>query len=140
MGRAHGLDGSFHVVNPERGVLAVGLSTSLGTVVRCDGTEDRPIVRIEGVESREAAEALRGEPILAELELEEGEYWAQDLVGLAVADGDRQVGVVDRVRAYPSCEVLEVGDLLIPLISDAVRDIDLQAGRIDVDLGFLGAR
>lgn len=139
MGRPHGLDGSFHAINAEPGVLAVGVETSLGVIARCAGTQDRPIVRIEGVETREAAEALRGQAILAELDLGEDEYWAEDLVGLAVVDGDRAVGTVARVRAYPSCEVLEVGDLLIPLIDDAVREVDVEGGRIDVDLGFLGA-
>ena len=85
---------------------------------------------------------LAGEPLWvqrAELPpLEEDEFYADDLVGLRVVDGERAVGVVERVRELPSCEVLEVGELLIPLIDDAVRDIDLEAGTIDVDLEFLG--
>jgi 16S rRNA processing protein RimM len=124
------------------------------SVIRVAGTSDRPVIRLRAVTSRDAALALRGEALLVEratLPLEADEYWADDLVGLAVVDGEREVGVVDRVRALPSCEVLEVtsaGDpnlrgskdetLLIPLVSDAVRDVDLAAGRIDVDLGFLG--
>jgi 16S rRNA processing protein RimM len=111
-------------------------------VLRRSGTAAKPILHVAGVETREAALALRGEPLLvdrAQLPLEEGEYWADDLVGLTVVDGDREVGVVERVRELPSCEVLEVGELLIPLVSDAVRDVDLAAGRIDVDLEFLGA-
>ena len=59
-----------------------------------------------------------------------------------MVDGEREVGTVARLLAYPSCEVLEVRagerDLLIPLISDAVRDVDVEARRIDVDLSFLG--
>jgi hypothetical protein len=31
-----------------------------------------------------------------------------------------------------------VGELLVPLVGDAVRDVDLAAGRVDVDLAFLG--
>ena len=46
--------------------------------------------------------------------------------------------MVARMVALPSCEALEVGDLLIPLVRDAVRSVDLEARRIDVDLGFLG--
>jgi ribosomal 30S subunit maturation factor RimM len=43
----------------------------------------------------------------------------------------------------PSCEALEVardggGDLLVPMVSDAVRAVDVGARRIDVDLAFLG--
>jgi 16S rRNA processing protein RimM len=125
------------------GILAIGLQTSVGEVERLEGTSAKPLVRLKGVTTRAAAEALRGEPILVSRDvvgLEEGEYWAEDLVGLAVVDGEREVGVVERVRALPSCEVLVVGELLIPLIDDAVRDIDVAGGRIDVDLGFLDAR
>jgi 16S rRNA processing protein RimM len=40
--------------------------------------------------------------------------------------------------ALPSCEALEVGDLLIPMVRDAIRSIDVDARRIDVDMRFLG--
>jgi 16S rRNA processing protein RimM len=46
--------------------------------------------------------------------------------------------------SLPSCEVLEVtredgdGDLLVPLVGDAVRDVDVDARTIDIDLQFLG--
>jgi len=113
------------------------------TVVRRSGTDAKPLLRLEGVDTRAAAEALRGEPILVSREyaapLAEDEWWADDLVGLRVTDGDREVGVVERVVSLPSCEVLEVGELLIPLVGDAVRDVDLAAGRVDVDLAFLDA-
>ena len=52
--------------------------------------------------------------------------------------GDVEVGVVERMIALPSCEALEVGDLLIPMVRDAIRSIDLEARRIDVDMGFVG--
>jgi 16S rRNA processing protein RimM len=131
------------VTRPEPDVLAVGLETSLGVVTRVAGTAAKPILALRGVATREQAEALRGQPLAIAREgipLEADEYWADDLVGLRVVDGDREVGVVARVRALPSCEVLEVGDLLIPLISDAVRDVDLDAGVVDVSLEFLDAR
>jgi 16S rRNA processing protein RimM len=113
-------------------------------VVRRAGTDDRPILRLAGHSSREAAEALRGEPLLVPVEeapaLEEGEFWAHDLVGCAVVDGSRSVGVVSRMVALPSCEALEVGDLLIPLVRDAIRSVDLRARVIDVDMGFVDGR
>ena len=55
-----------------------------------------------------------------------------------VVDGAQEVGVVVRMIALPSCEALEVGDRLIPMVRDAIRSIDLQARRIDVDMGFVG--
>ena len=41
-------------------------------------------------------------------ELGPDEWWAEDLEGCAVHDGDREVGTVRRLLALPSCEVLEV--------------------------------
>ena len=111
-------------------------------VVRRSGTAAKPILRLDAFSSRTEIEAVRGEPLWVEREalppLEEDEFWADDLVGLRVVDGDREIGVVERVRELPSCEVLEVGELLIPLIDDAVRAVDLEAGVVDVDMEFLG--
>jgi 16S rRNA processing protein RimM len=45
---------------------------------------------------------------------------------------------VGRMVALPSCEALEVGELLIPMVRDAIRSIDVEARRIDVDMGFVG--
>jgi 16S rRNA processing protein RimM len=75
--------------------------------------------------------------------LEEGEYWAHELEGCAVWDGGRRLGEVRRMLPLPSCEVLEVerdcgGELLVPMVRDAIRSVDVAARRIDVDLAFLG--
>ena len=48
------------------------------------------------------------------------------------------------MRELPSVEVLEVvredgSELLVPMVGDAIRSIDVAARRIDVDLGFLDA-
>jgi len=61
-----------------------------------------------------------------------------------VTDGERAVGTVREMRELPSVEVLEVireggEELLVPMVADAVRSIDVAARRVDVDLGFLGA-
>ena len=100
-------------------------------VTRRAGTDVKPILRLEGCSRREDAEALRGEALMVPVDeappLEEGEYWARDLVGCRVVDGDREVGVVARMVALPSCEALEVGDLLIPLVRDAIRSVDVEA-------------
>jgi ribosomal 30S subunit maturation factor RimM len=45
---------------------------------------------------------------------------------------------VSELRALPSCEVLEVGDLLVPMVGDAVIAVDVAARRIVVDAAFLG--
>jgi 16S rRNA processing protein RimM len=116
-------------------VVVGGLSRS---IVRRAGTAERPILRLEGCSTRADAEALRGLDLLVPDVLEEDEYWARDLVGCTVVDGDRVVGVVTRMIALPSCEALEVGPHLIPMVRDAIRSIQLGEARIDVDMGFVG--
>ena len=59
-----------------------------------------------------------------------------------MVDRQRPVGVVRRLVALPSCEALEVErpdgpQLLVPLVADAVRDVDVEGRRIDVSLGFV---
>ena len=153
VGRPHGLDGSFHVTRPRGSLLALGATVRLGDaeaeIVRRAGTDDRPILRLGGHGSREAAEALRGTELFVHRDeappLEEDEWYAEDLEGCRVVDGDEFVGHVRRLVALPSCEALDVGrvddgELLVPLVRDAVRSIDTEAGVVDVDLGFLGER
>jgi 16S rRNA processing protein RimM len=128
------------VVQP--GPLKAGATVVVGgrsfAIERLAGTSARPIVRLAGCSSRSDAEALRGAELRVEDSLAEGEFWARDLVGCAVVDGERSVGVVSRMVALPSCEALEVGDLLIPMVRDAIRSIDVEARRIDVDMDFVG--
>jgi 16S rRNA processing protein RimM len=151
VGKPHGLDGSFHVLQPRPGALALGAALTVSgrtaEVTRLAGTDDRPIVRLDLAGDREAAAALRGADLVMARDavgpLEEDEFWAEELEGCAVVDGDRPVGVVRRLLGLPSCDVLEVereggGDLLVPLVRDAVRAIDVEARTIDVDLAFLG--
>ncbi len=154
VGRPHGLDGSFHVVRATPELLEVGMHVRVGerdlAIERRAGTASRVIVRVEGCADRGGAEALRGSELLVPRErapeLEADEWWAEDLVGCTVRDGERKVGTVRQLVALPSCEVLEVqregaaeGEaLLVPLVGDAVREVDVERRSIDIDLAFLG--
>ena len=151
VGSPHGLDGSFRVAEAVPTLLVLGERVMVGgtqrLIERRGGHSSRLILRVDGCCDRDAAQALRGLELLVPRAvapaLEDDEWWAEDLEGLAVRDGERQVGTVRRLLALPSCEVLEVdrgdvGDLLIPLVSDAVRSVNLDERIIDVDLEFLG--
>jgi len=147
VGRPHGLDGSFHVTRPRGMLLTLGCALRIGDdvfeIVRRAGTDDRPILRLRGVDDRAGVETLRGEDLFVERAaappLPAGEYWAEDLEGCIVVTADgRELGAVARLRPLPSCEALEVGDLLVPMVGDAVLSVDIDARRIVVDPGFLG--
>ncbi|HEV3319673.1 MAG TPA: ribosome maturation factor RimM [Solirubrobacteraceae bacterium] len=150
VGRAHGLDGSFYVTGARPRLLRLGADVTIAgrtvAIVRRAGTDRRPIVRVHGVEERAGAEALRGEELtVAAVDappLGEGEWWAHELEGCAVHDGERRVGTVTRMIELPSCEALEVaredgGSLLVPMVKDAIRRVDVAARRIDVNMGFV---
>lgn len=154
VGSPHGLDGSFHVVEPRPQLLTLGDTLTVEgrelRITRRAGTDQRVILRLEGYEDRDAARALGGQELLRPRaqapELEEDEWWAEDLEGCTVHDGGETVGTVRRLLALPSCEVLEVqrpegqGDLLVPLVSDAVRAVDVERREVEIDLQFLGER
>jgi 16S rRNA processing protein RimM len=151
VGRPHGLDGSFYVTGARPALLDVGATVLVAgralEILARKGTDDRPILRLAGADDRAAADALRGQDLLVERaaapELEQDEYWAEDLVGCTVAGGGRELGVVRRLAELPSCEVLEVarpdgGELLVPLVRDAIVSVDIARRRIEVDVAFLG--
>ena len=151
VGRAHGLDGSFYVTGPRPRLLTVGASVTvagrIAEIVRRSGTDQHPIVRLRGIEGRVAAETLRGQPLIVSQAqapaLAEGEWWAHELEGCEVLDGERLLGRVIRMIELPSCEVLEVerpagGDpLLVPMVKDAIQLVDTAARRIEINGDFL---
>jgi 16S rRNA processing protein RimM len=117
----------------------VRVGEELRTVERRAGTDQRPLVRLSGVGEREAAAALRGEDLMvagdAKGPLAEGEWLAEHLVGLLVEGAGR----IRRVLDAPSCSLLELEDgTLVPLVSDAVKEVDVESGVIRADLRFLG--
>ena len=154
VGRAHGLDGSFYVTRPAPRLLARGAQLAVAgrrlEVVRLAGTPQRPIVRLQGVSTREQADELRGLELTVDSaqapELGEGEWWAHELEGCEVADGERLLGTVIRMIELPSCEALEVApaaggaSILVPMVKDAVRSVSTSKRRIDVDLDFIGVQ
>ena len=133
VGRAHGYDGSFYV-NGADSAFAVGTAIRIGSIDtqidRRAGTDARPLVRAPGIDPREHVH----QPILVDEPLAEDEFLADQLVGAEVPG----LGVVARVINGPSCDVLEVGDVLIPFISDAVTSVDLDRRLIEVNREFLG--
>lgn len=141
VGRPHGLDGSFAVLEAQAELRAGTVVWVAGRELRVEsraGTDERPLLRLEGVADRARAVALGGELLLvsdSQAPLGAGEWLAADLVGCRIEG----LGAVRRVLPAPSCDVLELeGGTLVPLIADAVRAVDLARRRISVDRRFLG--
>jgi 16S rRNA processing protein RimM len=151
VGRPHGNEGAFVVSHPtERlDLLEPGRTVTVAgktvTVAWRRGTLSRPLLKLDWEGGRTAAEQLRGAPITvprSAIRLAEDEFLVDDLVGCEVFDGTRPLGCVRDVLLLPSADVLEVEregeeSLLVPLVRDAVRSVDLRARRVDIDTGFL---
>jgi len=90
------------------------------------------LVRFEGVNSREQADALRGAELLAEAIDDPEELWVHELLHLMVVDQDGvERGMVESVEANPASDllVLDTG-ALVP-----VRFVvNLEGDRVHVDV------
>jgi 16S rRNA processing protein RimM len=137
VGRPHGLDGSFHVDAPLEEGAAVTIDGREYTVAERKGADTKPIVRLVGIEDRDAAEALRGQTITpgnGQRETGNDDWPIDDLIGCQIEGLGEVTGVLGGI----SCDVLEVGDVLIPLVTDAVVRVDTENKVIEINRDFLG--
>lgn len=104
------------------------------------------LARVDGVEDRDAAAALRGESLYVPRSAlpdpgEEGEaFYHADLIGLRVdrVDG-RPLGRVRAVHDFGAGDLLDLsldggGSVTVPFTKAVVPTVDLRAGRLVVDL------
>lgn len=150
-GRPHGLAGEIRLKSytDDPGAIA-----SYGPLLAADGRRftltktrraageqaDMLVVRVEGVTTREAAEALNRVALHVERDRlappDEDEFYLADLVGLRVEGPDGPVGRVVAVPDYGSGELLEIAPagggrtLLLPFTKAFVPVIDLAGGRV----------
>ncbi len=99
--------------------------------------KSRLLIRIEGVDDADAAQAYAGALLYAPREtiaLADGEYLEDDLVGCTVGGNDGTAyGRVDRVEHYPASDMLIVAGRMVPMVGAIVREIDLDRRRIVID-------
>ncbi len=143
VGRPHGLEGAFVVENAseEAERFAVGATVLVGDaavrIVESKRAGGRPVIRVDAAVERGAAiEVDRAD--LAELE--DGSYYAFQLVGLEVEEeGGGALGRVVEISSAPANDVIELDSgLALPLVDACVREVDLESGRIVVKPGFTG--
>jgi 16S rRNA processing protein RimM len=147
---AHGIKGEVRLklftenvdrLGQQKIVFLAGVETRLLSV-RMNGKA--AVARIDGVNDRSAAEALRGKLIEVDRDalppLEAGEYYHSDLIGLSAEDAQgRAIGTVTTIHNFGAGDLLEIADSdgktsLIPF-RDGIAD--LVDGRIICDTEFL---
>jgi len=100
------------------------------------------IAQLMGCHDRNTAEKFKGLLIAIPRsrlpQPDEGEYYWHDLIGLEVRNlGDERLGVVDSLQDTGANHVLcvagEHGEILIPFIASAIKQVDLAGKLIRVD-------
>ncbi len=101
--------------------------------------------RIEGVKTKEQADALRGTSLYVRRDrlpaLPDDEFYHADLVGLAAYDtGGELIGKITAIYNHGAGDIVEISTnrhksaLLLPFTTVIVPNVDLAAGRIVVNL------
>lgn len=148
--KAHGVKGALRIELltdfPER--FAAGREVEVAgrsmVVAASEDGEAGLLVRFEGVDDRTTAEQLVGAyctiPLADARPLPADRFYAFQLVGLRVFDlrRQRELGRVAEVLSYAANDVLRVvqenREVLIPMVKSIVHSIDLNEGRIIVEL------
>ena len=146
----HGIDGAVSAEvysdNPRRFAAGAELATASGEklrIVSASPHKGRLLLRLSGVEDRNAAEKLRGLRLYvdeSEVEpLPEGSWYWFQLLGLTVKEKGRVLGEIADVLPYTANDVYVVQrenkkDLLIPALKDVVKQVDLDAKVMEVEL------
>jgi 16S rRNA processing protein RimM len=144
--RAHGVRGELrvHVHDPASTTLLSVDTIWIGgvehAVVSARPTNAAVLIAVDGVDDRDAADALRGQPVEVEREavpLAQGEFFLADLPGCDVVTvRGEPLGKVDRVIAGAQ-DVMAIVDAtherLLPIVSAFVVSVDVGARRVVVD-------
>ena len=145
--RAHGIRGEIVVVthDPDSDTLGRVQTIWIGgterKIVNVRDTQRGWLVALEGIATRNDAEALQGQPVEVDrsvLELSDDDVLLADLVGLEVRRPDgTSWGKVAEIMVGEHQDVLVIHDgeieRLLPIVDQFVTGIDLEAGVVTVD-------
>lgn len=144
--RAHGIVGEIVIVthDPDSALLedldAIWVEGTRYEIAGARHTQRGWLVALEGVTTRNQAETFRGKAVEVDreaIELEEGEFLLDDLVGcdVVLADGRPWGKVAEIELAYQDRLVIHDNGVerLLPILPECVVSVDVAAGRIVVD-------
>ena len=106
------------------------------TACRVQNTCD--LLRLEGVDTMEAAQALRGKTVTLYREaMDEEVIFAGDLSGMEVFSQAERIGELTQVLDYPGNQVYVVKgerEYMLPAVKEFILSTDLEANRMEVKL------
>ena len=121
--------------------LFVGKNKDEIIITRSRVQKNTVIAKIEGVDTPEAAEKLRNKVLYMhrdDLELDDGTYFIQDLIGIEVRDADTNevYGTIADVMQTGANDVYvikgENREYLVPAIADVVVSTDIDGGLMTI--------
>ncbi len=113
-------------------------------IVLTGRTKNALTARIDGITTKEEADALKGAELFAPRDrlppAEDDEYYYSDLIGLSVFDtGGELIGTVRSVQNHGASDLLEVrlpdepATVLLPFTKATIPTVDLETGRLVAD-------
>lgn len=117
---------------------------TITTIVIKGQTKGALIARVDGITTKEQADAARGVDLLAQRDqlpsLPDDEFYHADLIGLAAFDtGGAMLGTVKAMQSNGADDLLEISgpalkdSVLVPFTKAIVPMVDIAAGRIVID-------
>ncbi|MCA9580442.1 MAG: 16S rRNA processing protein RimM [Myxococcales bacterium] len=148
--RPHGIRGDihFHPHNPESELIADlksiflvegGHRREVAVVKVRPGARGQWVLTLEGCDTREKSEALRGTSVEVPEDVlpppGDDEWYCRDLIGLrAVGTAGQELGRVEDVLPYPSVDCLvvrtEEGVREVPMVDPYLIEVDLEGGTV----------
>jgi 16S rRNA processing protein RimM len=104
------------------------------------------LVKVEGIDTREAARVLVGSELRATREfaapLGRDEYYQDDLCRCGLFYGDELIGTVRSVWDTGACQLLEVisaagRQFLVPFVDHFIGEVDVDRGRISLKEDYI---
>ena len=96
------------------------------------------LLKLEGVDTMEAAQALRGKTVtLYREDMDEDVIFAGDLIGMEVFSQAERIGELTQVLDYPGNQVYVVKgerEYMLPAVKEFILSTDLDGNRMEVKL------
>jgi 16S rRNA processing protein RimM len=107
-------------------------------VENCRVQKSCNLLKIQGVDTMEAAQAMRGKIVeIFRCDAPADIIFAAELIGIRVFNGDAEIGSLTEVLDYPGNKVYVVKgekEYMIPAVKAFILDTDVDAGKMQVRL------